>query len=187
MVEPDNLQDPDTNAGLFEHPILQDVINEQWFGNKKADGINFSTYFNLIPDATIALVFTVVCHSVIIFCESHFGLQVEYAISQWTSGQLVKTSQFTEVAYHDVYKCHLSSLEAWNALSSLSARALASHKACLYNHGWCVDVFILIALTIYAHSQSSVQYSCRVSPRHGRIQALCHGRETGSCGSGNSR
>jgi Domain of unknown function (DUF6532) len=47
--------------------MLQDVINEQWFGNKKADGINFSTYFNLIPDATIALVFTAVCHSVIIF------------------------------------------------------------------------------------------------------------------------
>ena len=62
-------------------------------------------------------------------------MQVEYAISQWTSGQLVKAGQFTEAAYHDVYKRHLSSLEAWKALNSRSACALASHKACLYDNG----------------------------------------------------
>lgn len=62
-------------------------------------------------------------------------MQVEYAISQWTSGQLVKAGQFTEAAYHDVYKCHLSSLEAWKALNSVSPRALANHKTRLYDNG----------------------------------------------------
>lgn len=36
------------------------MINQQWFGNKKGDGIIYGTYFNPIPDLTIALVFSAV-------------------------------------------------------------------------------------------------------------------------------
>jgi hypothetical protein len=47
--------------GTFEHPILEDIILEQWFPRKKKmDGIVYSVSFNPIPEATIALVSTAV-------------------------------------------------------------------------------------------------------------------------------
>ncbi|KAF8531728.1 hypothetical protein JB92DRAFT_3104672 [Gautieria morchelliformis] len=67
-------QDAATSMGMYEHPILQDVINAQWFSEKKkSDGIVFGASFNPILDPVIVLVFTV----------------VEYAIKQWASGLLV--------------------------------------------------------------------------------------------------
>ena len=87
--------------------------------------------------------------------QSHHLIQVQYAISQWTLGQLVKGSQFTEAAYHDVYKRHLSSLDAWKALNSLSARALASHKARLYNNGLYVHILVTMACSLPSHPYST--------------------------------
>ncbi|KAF8519195.1 hypothetical protein JB92DRAFT_2899896 [Gautieria morchelliformis] len=96
--------------GIYEHPILQDVINAQWFSKtKKPDGIVFGGAFNPIPDPVIALVFTV----------------VEYAIKQWASRFLLSGSQFSEVDYHDVYKRHLDGLEQWCHFSTRTAQALA--------------------------------------------------------------
>ena len=43
-------------------PILQEVINEQWFDSKNTDGIKYSASFHPIPDASIALVFTAVMY-----------------------------------------------------------------------------------------------------------------------------
>ncbi|KAF8478303.1 hypothetical protein JB92DRAFT_3047470 [Gautieria morchelliformis] len=98
--------------GIYEHPILQDVINAQWFSKKKkSDGIVFGSAFNPIPDPVIALVFTA----------------VEYAIKHG--------SQFSEVDYHDVYKRHLDGLEQWRHFSTRTAQALARHQQRLYSFG----------------------------------------------------
>ncbi|KAF8509399.1 hypothetical protein JB92DRAFT_2946980 [Gautieria morchelliformis] len=106
--------------GIYEHPILQDVINAQWFSKKKkSDGIVFGSAFNPIPDPVIALVFTA----------------VQYAIKQWASGFLVSGSQFSEVDYHDMYKHHLDGLEQWRHFSTRTAQALARHQQRLYSFG----------------------------------------------------
>ncbi|KAF8516272.1 hypothetical protein JB92DRAFT_3114319 [Gautieria morchelliformis] len=47
-----------TSMGIYEHPILEDVINAQWFSKKKSDSIVFGSVFNPILGPVIALVFT---------------------------------------------------------------------------------------------------------------------------------
>ncbi|KAF8530817.1 hypothetical protein JB92DRAFT_3105817 [Gautieria morchelliformis] len=61
--------------------------------------------------------------------------QVEYALSQWTSGIHVKGSNFTEVGYAEVYRRHLSGLEAWRTYSDRSGQALARRQQRLHDHG----------------------------------------------------
>ncbi|KAF8498435.1 hypothetical protein JB92DRAFT_3125284 [Gautieria morchelliformis] len=85
------------STGIYVHPILQEIINEQWFDSKNADGIKYSASFHPIPNASIALVFTV----------------VEFVISRWASGRHVKGGAFAEALFHDVYIHHLKGLEAW--------------------------------------------------------------------------
>ncbi|KAF8489224.1 hypothetical protein JB92DRAFT_1383383 [Gautieria morchelliformis] len=75
--------------------------------------------FHPIPKATIALVFTA----------------VESAVYQWMSGIHVKGSNFTEVKYAEVYRRHLSGLEAWHMYSERSGQALAHHQQRLHDHG----------------------------------------------------
>ncbi|KAF8500577.1 hypothetical protein JB92DRAFT_3099145 [Gautieria morchelliformis] len=60
---------------------------------------------------------------------------VEYAVSQWTSGIHVKGSNFTEVGYAEVYRRHLSGLEAWRTYSERSGQALARRQQRLHDHG----------------------------------------------------
>ena len=54
-------QDVEESTGIYEHAILEDIVLEQWFLKKKADGIIYGAAFNPIPIQTITLVFTVVC------------------------------------------------------------------------------------------------------------------------------
>jgi len=59
-------QDMDSLRGMYEHPILQAVINAQFFAARsKSVEIIFSAAFNPAPYETIALVFTVVWSSFI--------------------------------------------------------------------------------------------------------------------------
>jgi len=51
-------QDHDTRKGLFENPVLQRTINNQWFGDAHAEGVVFHLYYNPMPLPTMALVFT---------------------------------------------------------------------------------------------------------------------------------
>jgi hypothetical protein len=47
--------------GIYESPVIQEVINLTWFANKSDEGIEYSSYFeNGIPFVTIALVLTAV-------------------------------------------------------------------------------------------------------------------------------
>jgi len=58
-----------TFRGMYEHPILQAVINAQFFSSKrKSAGVVFSAAFNPIPDETIALVFSAVESPVLNSC-----------------------------------------------------------------------------------------------------------------------
>ncbi|KAF8576193.1 hypothetical protein K439DRAFT_1278591, partial [Ramaria rubella] len=53
-------KDYETQTGLFENPILLKAIKSLWFYNVNADGVVFHLDYNLIPLATMALVFAVV-------------------------------------------------------------------------------------------------------------------------------
>ncbi|KAF8491529.1 hypothetical protein JB92DRAFT_1265987 [Gautieria morchelliformis] len=87
------------STGIYTHPILQEVIKEQWFDSKNADGIKYSASFHPIPDTCIALVFTV----------------VEFVVHRWASGRHVKGGAFAKASFDEVYTCHLSGLEAWRS------------------------------------------------------------------------
>lgn len=55
------MQDPKARTGIYESPIIQEIINITWFANKSDEGIEYGAYFqNGIPLVTIALVLTAV-------------------------------------------------------------------------------------------------------------------------------
>ncbi|KAF8523389.1 hypothetical protein JB92DRAFT_3140775 [Gautieria morchelliformis] len=107
------------SMGIYAHPILQEIINEQWFDSKKADGIKYSASFHPIPNASIGLVFTA----------------VEFVISRWASGRHVKGGAFAGVLFHYVYIRHLKGLEAWRSFNAKSAKSLARLKENLHYNG----------------------------------------------------
>jgi Domain of unknown function (DUF6532) len=57
-------QDPKNQQGIFLNPIIQSVINAVWFANPNDEGIVYTPYFEPISYVTIALVATVVSHTV---------------------------------------------------------------------------------------------------------------------------
>ena len=48
------------NKGLYRHPIIQEVINEQWFSNRKDDGVKYSEVYKPFPKVALALVLAAV-------------------------------------------------------------------------------------------------------------------------------
>ena len=64
-------QDPAARTGIYEHPIIQELLNVGWFANKQDEGIIYGTYFRSgIGLVTIALILTVVCISLSVQCTS---------------------------------------------------------------------------------------------------------------------
>ncbi|KIJ50247.1 hypothetical protein M422DRAFT_44409 [Sphaerobolus stellatus SS14] len=113
--------DPENSRGMYEHPVLQSVINRQFFGKKsKSDGVVFSGAFNPMPEPTIALVFTA----------------VQFAIKQWAAnGVSNPTEKFSEEQWHAAYKTHLDGLAKWRDYNQQTARALARLKQRLFDIG----------------------------------------------------
>lgn len=57
------MQDPTACSGIYESPVIQEIINVMWFANKRDKGVVYGSYFKSgIPIVTIALVLTVVCY-----------------------------------------------------------------------------------------------------------------------------
>lgn len=109
---------PSGNKGLYQHPILQEVVNEQWFSNKKDDGIKFSEVYKPFPKVAFALILTA----------------VECCIDEWTDGTRSNV-QFMQEAYEDIFHEHLEELNRsfmmlddctlrWIHLNSRSGRSL---------------------------------------------------------------
>jgi hypothetical protein len=46
--------------GIYNHLIIQKVVNKMWFKNKRDEGIVYPDYFNPIPIPAIALILTAV-------------------------------------------------------------------------------------------------------------------------------
>ena len=53
-------QDRENLSGLYETKLISKVIQEAFFKNKRAIGVEFQSYFNPITLVTIALVLTAV-------------------------------------------------------------------------------------------------------------------------------
>ncbi|EPQ49844.1 hypothetical protein GLOTRDRAFT_51519 [Gloeophyllum trabeum ATCC 11539] len=91
-------KDPVGRTGLYQHPIIQALINEMWFANKKDEGIVHSEFFSpRIPLVTIAMVLTA----------------IQCSLEEWQTGQ--KTDiPFTETAYSSHFENHLRALEQFH-------------------------------------------------------------------------
>ncbi|TDL21927.1 hypothetical protein BD410DRAFT_700563, partial [Rickenella mellea] len=76
-------------SGLYQHPILQKVINLMWFANKSDEGIAHPEYFTPFPAKALALVATV----------------IECCLDEWASGTRVDVP-FTSTAYSSVFSAH---------------------------------------------------------------------------------
>jgi hypothetical protein len=50
----------DERKGMYQHPIIQKVVNVMWFQNKHDEGPRFPEMFNPMPVQAIALVLTAV-------------------------------------------------------------------------------------------------------------------------------
>jgi hypothetical protein len=53
-------QDRENLSGLYEAKLISEIIQEAFFKNKRAIGVEFQSYFNPITLVTIALVITAV-------------------------------------------------------------------------------------------------------------------------------
>lgn len=54
-------QHPDDGEFCFEHPLIFNIFNHVFFGNKKSSiGVAYADYFNPLPLQTIALIVTAV-------------------------------------------------------------------------------------------------------------------------------
>ncbi|KIJ50667.1 hypothetical protein M422DRAFT_245303 [Sphaerobolus stellatus SS14] len=113
-------KDPDNLRGMYEHPIVADVIAHQFFHKRaRSEGIEYSASFNPIPEPLIALVFTA----------------VHFVIDQWKDGTYTAGASFKETEYHAIYKRHLGGLKKWREFNLNTAKALAQYQQRLYDYG----------------------------------------------------
>ncbi|KIJ55986.1 hypothetical protein M422DRAFT_40881 [Sphaerobolus stellatus SS14] len=114
-------KNPETSDGMYEHPIVQSIINAQFFSKRgKSEGVVYSAAFNPMPDDTIALIFTA----------------VQFAIKQWATNGVSDTAEkFSESQWHPVYQTHLGGLQKWRNFDVNTAAALARFKQRLFEIG----------------------------------------------------
>lgn len=90
-------EDPKARLGIYESPVIQEVINVTWFANKSDEGIEYSSYFkDGIPLVTIALVLTA----------------IENCLDEWAEGEHSDIA-FTAAGYKNNYEAHLKTLRAF--------------------------------------------------------------------------
>ncbi|EPQ50927.1 hypothetical protein GLOTRDRAFT_49931 [Gloeophyllum trabeum ATCC 11539] len=88
-------QNPDTRYRMYEHEIIQTLINATWFRKKNDTGVRYAEYFKRgIPLVTIALVLTA----------------VENVLDEWATGKYVR-KDFSERAYKETFEKHCRLLE----------------------------------------------------------------------------
>ncbi|KIJ09548.1 hypothetical protein PAXINDRAFT_17359 [Paxillus involutus ATCC 200175] len=79
--------------GLYEHKIIQKAVNMAFYKDKRDEGIQYSQYFEPFPEASMALILTV----------------IEACIDKWSSGKQCDIL-FNEPIYKPIYQLHLSQL-----------------------------------------------------------------------------
>jgi hypothetical protein len=50
----------DGNEGMYCHMIIQEVINKQWFSNRKDEGVKYVDIYNPFPKVAVALILAAV-------------------------------------------------------------------------------------------------------------------------------
>ncbi|KLO04334.1 hypothetical protein SCHPADRAFT_947776 [Schizopora paradoxa] len=99
-------QDISTRKYLFKNTLIQQVIKNAFFADKKSIGIQFSKYFNPIAKETLALVLTAIDH----------------VLNEHTSGVLIR-KDFSE---HEAYGRYLGFLKIINGFQAAAPEALRS-------------------------------------------------------------
>ncbi|KIJ92746.1 hypothetical protein K443DRAFT_13365 [Laccaria amethystina LaAM-08-1] len=83
------------HKGIYQHPIIQRLINKMWFKNRHNEGIEYEESFNPLPVPAIALMLT-----------------IEANIDKWATGIQTDVSFYTD-DYRPVYLEHITTLLAF--------------------------------------------------------------------------
>jgi hypothetical protein len=114
-------KDPSTNTGLYEHPIIQCVINTFLFANSVAAGVRFYIdAFNPIRIKTLAFVLTAVSRWLAFRNRVDIlivTIQIECCIDEWATG--IRTDIFfTITGYIDKFRKHVKGISSYGQRSS---------------------------------------------------------------------
>lgn len=108
---------PKERLQIYEHPVLQSIINAVWFQNPKDEGVKYGEYFGRrIPLPTLALVMTA----------------IENVLDEWRTGEHQEI-RFTEGTYKEKYEKNLEELENFQQ-KTRQAKILPTLRAELLQH-----------------------------------------------------
>ncbi|EPQ50226.1 hypothetical protein GLOTRDRAFT_134140 [Gloeophyllum trabeum ATCC 11539] len=86
---------PEEQLCIYEHLVIQELINDAWFQNPKDEGVIYSEYFGQrMPLPTLALVLTA----------------IENVLDEWRTGEY-HDIPFSKETYQEKYDKHLLDLE----------------------------------------------------------------------------
>lgn len=103
-------------TGIYQHRLIQDLINVVWFHNRNADGVTLQEEYckpetGLSP-YLIALVNTAVSVSLashVYLLHSDLLSKIECCLDEWESGDRIKIS-FSAAMYEAKYRSHCNTL-----------------------------------------------------------------------------
>ncbi|KAI0628842.1 hypothetical protein C8Q77DRAFT_1161871 [Trametes polyzona] len=101
-------KDMRARTGFARNKFIERVIKEIWFSDRTAPGIQFSTQFAPLREATLALVFTT----------------IEYCLDQWSTGLIDKAHTFSDKQYRPKYEQYLCYIQDWSSLDQDATRAV---------------------------------------------------------------
>ncbi|KAF8963216.1 hypothetical protein BDZ97DRAFT_1758714 [Flammula alnicola] len=110
-------KNPSKETGLYQHPIIQKIVNKSWFNNPRDEGILYVDLFDPLSVEAIALVLTA----------------IECGIDAWATGVKLEVS-FYSSEYKSIYLSHVKTLKAFGIATS-KHDLLGKLQRSLFNFG----------------------------------------------------
>ncbi|KIM38489.1 hypothetical protein M413DRAFT_12710 [Hebeloma cylindrosporum] len=109
--------DLEKKSGLYQHPIIQKIVNKSWFNNPRDEGIVYVDLFDPLSVEAIALVLTA----------------IECGIDSWATGVKIEVPFYTS-EYKPIYTRHATTLKAFGVATS-KHDLLGKLQRTLFNFG----------------------------------------------------
>ncbi|KZP30193.1 hypothetical protein FIBSPDRAFT_1038523 [Athelia psychrophila] len=91
---------PETRSQFAQHHIIYEILRTTFFNDREDLGVIFTSYFNPISLATLAIVITA----------------VDFCLKEWSTGEFVK-AKFYETAITIDYTSYLKKMQDWHGLA----------------------------------------------------------------------
>ncbi|KIM71219.1 hypothetical protein PILCRDRAFT_93972 [Piloderma croceum F 1598] len=116
-------KDRENLSGLYETKLISEVIQDVFFKNNRAIGVEFQSYFNPITLVTIAFVLTA----------------IEFNIAEWKSGVYIQAA-FDEKGINERFKSHLKGVREWRDGAPVVVDKICEklYKRAIRNAGGCI-------------------------------------------------